>query len=242
MKRLLVAIGAIAFLLNSAIAHATSLRAAPARLELVAPDSAGTIRLRNEGGKPVNVQIRVFRWSQADRDDSLEPTSDVVASPPLATLGPGVDYVVRIVRVTTAPVVGEESYRLIVDELPDASSRRVPGSVNVVVRYSIPVFFTNRDAEPPQVSWTLQPSGNSVVLTAINNGSRHLRISDLKLTDAQKTVAMRNGLVGYVLGGAVMRWSLPKIRGSSISDRSIALSAKGDSGAINATVPVQSGR
>jgi fimbrial chaperone protein len=35
---------------------------------------------------PVNVQIRVFRRSQNDGEERLEPTEDVVASPPRSPL------------------------------------------------------------------------------------------------------------------------------------------------------------
>ncbi|MCC3246196.1 molecular chaperone [Methylocystis sp. WRRC1] len=238
-SRLLIA--AAAALLGQAAAQAASLRAAPARLDLIAPDSAATLSLRNEDSRPLNVQIRVFRWSQEGGEEILEPTGDVVASPPLTTLPPGADYLVRVVRVTKSPVEGEESYRLLVDELPD-DSRRVPGAVTVVVRYSIPIFITSRDAEPPQVVWTAEPSKAGIELSAKNNGSRHLRVSDLKLSDGGKTVAVRNGLVGYVLPGAVMRWSIPRMKGGAVSRRPLTLSAKGDSGAINATVAVSSGR
>lgn len=234
-------IAAAGFLASANVAQSASLRAAPARVDLVAPDSAATLNLRNEDTKPLNVQIRVFRWSQSGGEDSLEPTADVVASPPLTTLAPGADYVVRVVRVATTPVESEESYRLLVDELPD-DSRRVPGAVTVVVRYSIPVFIVSRDAEPPAVSWTAAPSTGGIELTAKNSGARHLRISDLKLMDGAKTIAAKNGLVGYVLPGAVARWLIPRVKGGATSHRSISLAAKGDSGAINATVAVPSGR
>ena len=239
--RAALVIGCIAFcFLGSSGVHAASLRVAPTNLTLLAPESVATLNLRNEDTRPINVQIRVLRWSQVDGTERLEPTTDVVASPPLTTLGAHGDYLVRVVRMSKAPVVGEESYRLLVDELPDPARRR-PGAVNFVLRYSIPVFFASPDTSPPQVSWTLQPNGKAAVLIATNIGGRHLRIADLKINDAGRTLTARTGLVGYVLGGATMSWLLPH-SGSSISGHSVALSAEGDAGAIDATVTVQSGR
>jgi len=228
---------AIFCLLGSTGAHAASLRVAPTSLDLVAPDSATTLTLRNEDTHSIDVQIRIFRWSQVDGVERLEPTTDVVASPPFTRLAPNSDYVVRVVRATKVPVVGEESYRLLADELPDPLRRR-PGAVNFVLRYSIPVFFTSPDASSPEVSWTLQPGGNAFVLTAKNTGARHLRIADLKLSDGGNPVANRAGLVGYVLGGAAMRWPLPS-SGTSVSGRSITLSAKSDLGGVNAAVSIR---
>ncbi len=228
-------------LLAGTHAEATSLRAAPAKLELVAPDSAAALSLRNEDTKPINAQIRVFRWSQVNGEEKLEPSVDVAASPPLTTLGAGIDYVVRVVRVTKTPVAGEETYRLLVDELPDAA-RRVPGAVTVVVRYSIPVFFVSRDAAPAKLSWTIRQMNGGLVLTGSNSGGRHARISDLQLTSDGKPVVTRTGLVGYVLGGSTMQWTLPLPRSGPTALRSVALSAQSESGPINATIAVSPGR
>ena len=104
--------------------EAASLRVAPTTISLVAPDAASVLSLRNDDKRPINVQIRVFRWTQVDGVDRLEPARDVVASPPAARLAGGAATTVRIVRVSKAPVSGEESYRLLVDELPDPSRVR----------------------------------------------------------------------------------------------------------------------
>jgi len=236
-----LAIGAITLTVLSCHAgNAASLRVAPTNLELVAPDSAATLTLRNEDTRPINVQIRVLHWTQIDGIERLDPTTDVVASPPLTTLGSNANYTVRVVRVQKTPVVDEESYRLLVDELPDPS-RRLPGGVNFVLRYSIPVFVASPNVSPPHVAWTLQSIGKGAVLTAKNTGGRHLRIADLRLTNSGKTLTAKAGLVGYVLGGAIMSWPVPD-GGNSISGHSVVLSAEGDAGAINATVAVQSAR
>lgn len=88
---------------------AGSLRVAPILLEIPAPAATATLNLRNEGDRDMHVQMRVFRWTGTRADPTLEPTSDVVVSPPAAMLTPGTEYVVRVVRVTKKPVDGEES-------------------------------------------------------------------------------------------------------------------------------------
>ena len=241
MRALLAIVGGIAVLLCGVPANATSVRVAPTMADLLAPDSATTFNLRNEDNRPINVQIRVFRWTQSGGKDHLAPTTDVVASPPSQTLGVKADYVVRVVRVTKKPVSGEESYRVVVDELPDPS-RRKPGVVNVVLRYSMPVFFRNSDAERPQVSWTVRQTGKAVVVTAKNAGQQRLKIADLKLTDgAGKSITLGKGLVGYVLGKATMQWSFPAHK-IHVSGHTVKLSARSDGGEMNATAAVQTSR
>jgi P pilus assembly chaperone PapD len=84
------------------------------------------LTLRNDEDTEVTVQTRVLRWSQNAGKETLEPTPDVVASPPAVTLAPGADYVVRVVRVSKQPVHGEESYRVIVDQLPRTGRQPEP--------------------------------------------------------------------------------------------------------------------
>ncbi|RWM24954.1 molecular chaperone [Mesorhizobium sp.] len=237
MRPLLSRIGAAAlFLLCASVSQAASLRVAPTSLELIAPDSAAVLNLHNDAKQPINVQLRVFRWSQADGVEKLEPTSDVVASPPSTQLGPNADYVVRIVRPSKAPIRSEESYRVLVDELPDPS-RRKAGTVTLVLRYSVPVFFRNPDAKGPDVSFSLSRTGRSFVLTARNDGESRLRLSNVNLTQGGKKLGSRNGLVGYVLGGATMQWPIGSSR--SLSGSSVALKAQSDFGPFNAPVAIK---
>ena len=83
------------------------------------------------------------------------------------TLTPNTEYVVRVIRVATHPVNAEESYRVLVDELPDPAQRR-NGVVSLVVRQSIPVFFANPDATPASVTWSIKRGPNSYIVSAAN--------------------------------------------------------------------------
>jgi len=124
-------------------AAAAMLSVSPVTLEIAAPRTNAKLNLENRGEEPVTVQIRVFRWASKNGKESLTPTTSVVASPPIATLKPQGKYTVRIVRVAKEPVTSEESYRLLVDQLPKLVNQ--PGSaVSFLIRQSIPVFFYNR--------------------------------------------------------------------------------------------------
>lgn len=198
-------IAAGAILAGSAIA--ASLRVAPVLVDIAQPGQTATLNVWNDGPAAINVQVRVMRWWQIDGEDVLEPTNDVVVSPPIATLSPGAESVVRIVRVTGAEPSGEESYRLLVDELPDAQGSK-PGSVSLVIRHSIPVFFA-RGSSSANVSWRSSREPGGIRLTAENYGGRRLRVADLKLAAGGAKIAELNGLVGYVLGGSATSWLVP---------------------------------
>jgi fimbrial chaperone protein len=144
---------------------AASLQVAPVKVEVASPGAATSVKLRNEGTTPLNAQIRVFRWSQVNGEDKLEPTTDVVASPPLTKLSPKTDYTVRLVRVSKTPVAKEETYRLFIDELPDAANQR-NRAVNLLLRYSIPVFFYPASGAPASLTWSVDHSGGKLSVVA----------------------------------------------------------------------------
>ena len=219
-------------------ASAGSLQVEPVLVDVTAPGAASTLTLRNEGATPINAQIRVFRWSLVDGQEKLEPTDDVVASPPSVTLTPKGQYIARVVRVSKQPVMGEESYRLLIDQLPDLSQQK-NGAVNLLVRYSIPVFFGAPDKKSPTVAWSLAIKGDKITLIARNNGERRLRISALNLRDANgKSISFGNGLAGYALGQSTKSWTAPGSARGFATNGSASISAQSDNGPIQAVASV----
>lgn len=230
----LAAFAAAGLLLHTTLLQAASLQVSPVSIEVAAPGATATLKLRNEATTPLSAQIRVFRWSQVNGEEKLEPTDDVVASPPLATLTSKTDYIVRVVRLAKKPVAAGESYRLLVDELPDPSVRR-DRTINIVVRYSIPVFFYTPGAAPAKVTWSVDQRGGRLHVSATNAGDRHVRISRLNLSDKSgKILSFGNGLTGYALGHSTMRWAAPAGAIQLSAAGITAIAADGDQGPIRA--------
>ena len=103
--------GPLFFLLTLAVivigaagpSRAGQLSVEPILLEMSAPAATGILKLRNDDTVEVTAQTRILRWTQVDGVEKLEPTTDVVSSPPAVALAPKIDYVVRIVRVSRNP-------------------------------------------------------------------------------------------------------------------------------------------
>jgi fimbrial chaperone protein len=217
-------------------AFAAQLRVEPVLLEMNAPAAAGTLTLRNDEDSEVTIQTRVLRWSQAAGKETLEPTTDVVASPPAVTLASGADYVVRVVRVSKQPVRGEESYRVIVDQLPRVR-RQQARAVNLLIRQSIPVFFRSTELNLPTVSWSMNTEAGKLILVANNAGDERLRIASLRLKDsAGSTISFGNGLVGYVLGRSSMSWIAPTNPHGFGASGPVSMTAETDKGPTHAVV------
>ena len=218
-------------------ASAGALQVAPVNLQVTGTGGATALQLTNGGAQPLVAQIRVFRWSQTNGVETLEPTDAVVASPPAATLPPHAQYTVRVVRLDPTPVVGEESYRLIVDELPDANRAR-NGAINMVLRYSVPLFFTEPSASQPRLAWSLRRGkGGRLVASAVNEGQRHLRLSEMTIRAGGAKAAFGEGLVGYVLGKSSMSFSSKNVAGAPGAG-SASISANTDMGRLDAIAPL----
>jgi len=218
-------------------AKAGSLQVEPVLLDVTsAGAAASTLTLHNAGTTPINAQVRVFRWSLVNGEEKLEPTDDVAASPPVMTLAPNAKNIVRIIRQSKQPVAGEESYRLLVDQLPDLSKQK-NGAVTLMVRYSIPVFFGAANKKSPTLAWSVAVKGDKVTLSAHNTGDRRLRISALTLRDANgRSISLGSGLAGYALGQSTKSWTVP---GHGFSAQgSASISAQSDGGPIQAVASI----
>jgi fimbrial chaperone protein len=216
---------------------AASLQVTPVTLEIGAPGSTAVLNLRNSADRPLNAQARIFRWRQIDGKDELTPTDSVVVSPPVAEIGGNESYAIRVVRTDPTPVSEPESYRLLIDELPDAGAQR-SGTINLVLRYSIPVFFTAPEGEDPKLFWSVRRTNGRLAVALRNDGDRHIRISALKLRDKSGgAVFFGPGLVGYALGRSSVEWTSPPAKRFGAGGAEV--SAQSDLGEIHASASAE---
>lgn len=222
-------------------AHATTLRISPVGLELPATQRAGSITLVNTGSEPVNLQLRVFHWSQVDGGDVLEPTTDLLVTPPAATVPPGASYTVRVARPAAASVDRELSYRLVIDELPKPiDPRKLDQGVSMVLRTSLPVFFADKDAVA-QLAWKLWRDSDGVHAEVTNDGERHAKLAEMTAhAPSGVALAFGQGRTGYVLAGTRRRFDLPAQAASVLAvGGQVKLSGRNGRLAIEETLHVQ---
>lgn len=205
MRRLAAALACTAALM----AQASSLQISPVMVELPPGQNASALTLRNPGKEPIYGQVRVFRWDQALDDDRLEPSDDLVASPPLIRIEPQGEQLVRLVRRDGTPVAAERSYRVLVDEVPNLDA--APGNgVNIRLRYSVPVFVEPA-GQPgvPRLTWELRHDGAQWQLRVSNTGARRAQLAAVQLTGADGVAhEINRGLLGYVLPGRTRQWTI----------------------------------
>jgi fimbrial chaperone protein len=203
----LLAATACAWCLGPPGALAATLQISPVMVELPAQANATGITLKNPGDKPLFGQVRVFRWDQANGEDTLTPTQDLVASPPLIQIGAHADQLVRLVRTLAGPASAEQGYRVLIDELPEPDVAPTSG-VTIRLRYSVPVFVEPAaDVGQPKLSWHLSHGAQNWMLRVDNTGGKRAQIAAVQLIDnTGNAYPINKGLLGYALAGRERNW------------------------------------
>jgi fimbrial chaperone protein len=205
----LLAVSMCALAMSSVPARAATLQISPVSVELPPGATASALTLRNPGDTPLYGQVRVFRWDQSIHDDVLTPTQDVIASPPLIQIPARTEQLIRLVRIAAAPVASEESFRVLIDELPAPDTPSANG-VTIRLRYSVPVFIEPAASNAqPQLSWRLLHDAQGWHIVVGNTGTRRAQIAGVQLvTPDGKVYEINKGLLGYALAGRDRQWSV----------------------------------
>ena len=189
-------------------ADGATLQVSPVKVDFVPGQNAAGLALNNPGDTPVYGQVRVFRWDQDASGDVLSPSTEVVASPPIIQLAGHGHQLIRLVRVQPGNGTTEQSYRLLIDEIPPPDTDKHVGVV-IRMRYSVPVFVAPKNEVAPQLNWQVVRQDGHWLLRLDNRGQRHTQVGALTLQDAAgKALEVSNGLLGYALAGHARQWPL----------------------------------
>ncbi len=193
----------------TAAATASTLSVAPLRIELSSAASTALLTLRTPGEAPVVVQAQPAAWLQHGDQEQLDDTRDLLVTPPLFTLPPKGQQVVRIYLRRKPDAARELDYRIVLAEVPPVAAAEGTG-LRVVLHITLPVFVAPQTHAAPELTWhhTWTPDG-TLQIEAQNHGASHIQILDF---DAQSTDSTESGVhtesPRYLLPGSVVRWQL----------------------------------
>ncbi|WP_294902021.1 fimbrial biogenesis chaperone [Tatumella sp. UBA2305] len=214
--------------------YAASLQVFPVNINFSAGENVKAIYVNNTGSDPISAQVRVFRWTQQNKDDVLTETQDLVVSPPMTAIPPGKQQLLRVILPAPAGP-NEQSYKLVVDELPGTMDKQGEHAVRFLLRYTLPVFINTPKTAIDMKDFTFHLDSHSVPtrLWIENNGPQHLKLSNVILSSGQHQVTISRGLMGYVLAHSTRSWSLPK---GNYSGSTLTFTVNDD--ATTKTVPI----
>lgn len=195
----------------SGLCFANGLEISPILLKVSPTQPVTTLTLTDKSGEPVSYELQANRWTQKNNKDILTPSSSILISPPLVTLAPNKPQVIRIapqdlMSGQKQTINTEESYRIILKQLPSASKPKGSG-VEMLMDFSLPLFVAPKIPANKLVWNAKQESGNEMAMSATNEGNRHARVTELSFKEANGKTKTKNQLA-YVLPGQTHTWTV----------------------------------
>lgn len=194
--------------------HSASVDVNPVRIDLQGQGQPAELRLTNRGNVELAVQVDVMKWDQGiDGQDQLTQTDELLAVPPIFTVPPGDQQIVRIGFLGQPSAEFEQTYRLFVTELAPPQVEDNTGSeLAFRMRFSIPAFVApvTFAARPELELVGVAADEDSTVLTVENRGTGHARVARIEIFDRQGWQPLPESItIRYLLPGAVTTIAIP---------------------------------
>ncbi|MBD8524658.1 fimbrial biogenesis chaperone [Pseudomarimonas arenosa] len=218
--------GLLCGLLFAGLSSAASLQINPTRVEIDQDSRVVALTLRNSGSDDANVQLELVQWTQVEGEDHYQPTTELLATPPIFSLAAGSQQIIRVGLRGTPDEQRERAFRLYVQELPPSAEQGFRG-LRMMLRMSLPVFIAPVSGKSgPELEWRLRRlSVHEVELSVVNRGNGRAQVSELSLEHRGKRLVP--GGMAYVLAGATRSWTLQS-PADLADDAQLALTARID--------------
>jgi fimbrial chaperone protein len=178
----------------------------PVRVDLSDDHTKDVIKISSQASKTVSYQVEIVSWSQTEeKREVYTPTEDILAVPPLFTLQPGEEQIVRVGMLTDAHPSTEQSYRMFITELagPQEEAAESTG-VNMRLRLGVPVFIAPRALPNATLEHIdSRQMENQLFMQMRNSGNTHVRISEVKFHAPGASEPKVEAAAIYVLAGQV---------------------------------------
>jgi fimbrial chaperone protein len=229
-----VALCAMAMIIPT-IAVAAQWDVDPVRIELSPQQQTAAVTVRNDSDQATTIQIQAMAWSQVDGKDVYTPTKELLVSPPIFTIPPKGEQVVRAALRRKADPASELAYRINLQELPTQPAPGFTG-VQVALRVGLPVFVQpQKGAAAPKMTWSVSRQPNDMLKVGMrNSGNAHVQVSDFSLSapGSDQAISVASGS-RYILAGQAGEWLLKPSSTEKIGGDRLRLKAYTDDEAVD---------
>ena len=141
--------------------------------------------------------------------DVYEPTTDVIASPPIFTLAGGGTQLIRLGLRTRRPGA---SYRIHVEEIPAAGAH---SGIRVALKIDMPLHVLPEANARPALAWSVRRDAEGfLVAEARNSGTGPGPVSALEVQDGSGRSLATSRARGTVLPGSSRVWRIGRADGA----------------------------
>jgi fimbrial chaperone protein len=182
-------------------------RVIPILLEFDQKTRSGVITLYNEGENKVSLQINSMTWTQDSAGkDQYQDDAELIFFPRLLTIEPGKSQVLRVGLQIPATSV-EKTYRLFIEEIPEARKADQGATIAIALRFGVPIYAAPLKSEPRGEFVAAVQEKGKVSTIIKNSGNVRFRIQTVQLVgkDANGGEVLRQKLDGWYLLSGVSR-------------------------------------
>lgn len=186
---------------------AGSWRVIPIFLDFDQKTRSGVITLINDGENKISLQIKSYVWSQdSTGKDQYQEDAELIFFPRLLTIEPGKSSVLRVGLQIPATGV-EKTYRLFIEEIPEARKTDQGATIAIALRFGVPIYAAPLKSEPRGEFAEAMLENGKVSTVIKNTGNVHFRIQTVQLVgkDASGVEVLRQKLDGWYLLSGVSR-------------------------------------
>lgn len=176
----------------------------PVRIELSNDHSKDVVRVINQVDKTMSYQVEVVAWSQTnERREIYTPTEDIIAVPPLFSIAPGEEQIIRLGMISDADASVERSYRMFITELaPQQEEESRSTGVNMRLQLGIPVFVSPSALPNAALDYfDSRQIENQLFMQMRNSGNTHVKISEIHYLAPGKEEPQAAPAAIYILAG-----------------------------------------
>jgi len=163
-------------------------------------DKAVAVTITNDGDKELVMQADLYSWKQnPNGKDELALTEDLLLSPPIIKMKGKSRQVVRLARLHRTKTDQQQTYRMIVREIPEALPSTGNLQLQIAIAFSMPVFITPPNAKYKLDCTASRSAVDSVSVACENTGNAYAQLVTLGLSTSTGESISGNISGGYIL-------------------------------------------
>lgn len=221
--------------MSASLAHTGSIQLTPVRVNLSQAAKVQIVTVHNTGAEETVMQVTLNKWALDGDDYTFVRSQELVITPSTFSLQPGMQQIVRIGLRGNAPENIEDSYRLVIEEVPPPAVAGESGT-RMIVRHDLPVFIAPIDEVVASLDMEILCLAEGAQLNVTNIGNVHVQLRNVSLRDSAIGDSVGSwDEFEYMLPAARKSWALGSLERAT-SSQALGVTMLTDQGWFTADV------
>jgi fimbrial chaperone protein len=176
---------------------------------------SGVITINNDEDKKLQVQMKAFEWTQDEKgQDQYVESNAILFFPKIMEIEKKEQRILRA-GITGPGGSKEKTYRLFIQEIPEAGQKSNETQIRVAIRFGVPIFVKPQREEIRGQIDKIALGEGKIQTVVRNTGNSHFVIQSIliKGSDREGKETFSKELSGwYLLAGSVRSYETPLTR------------------------------